>query len=220
MSILTPLPYSPLQTCTMAEKRSRWSSPRLLHVPTAAGWATQRCPCRSMWLQSTQRPPQKWYVVALSFTQRHVWNFVRTAINNRTHLDLCCLTSEEVIFLFFLEHALHCYISFTVLLHIVTALCCQLKVLESNCAALFIDLHCCSFEGKKKDAGFSWVGKKMDPHPKLNSHQFSSDGKCSFIIWCCWTLKLKLSCQGIVWYFLRGELLQACSFFNEKPLVK
>lgn len=115
-----PLSCSPLQTCTMAEKHSQWSSPRPLRVPTAAGWATQRCPCRSMWLQSTQRPPQKWYVVALSFTQQHIWNFIHTAINSGTHLDLCCLTSEEVIF-FFLEHALHCYISFAVLLHIVTA---------------------------------------------------------------------------------------------------
>lgn len=95
-----PLSCSPFQTCTMAEKHSRWSSPRPLHVPTAAGWATQRCPCRSMWLQSTRRPPQKWYVVALSFTQQRIWNFVCTAINNRTRLDLCCVTSEEVIFFF------------------------------------------------------------------------------------------------------------------------
>lgn len=163
MSILTPLPYSLLQTCTMAEKRSRWSSPRPLHVPTAAGWATQRCPCRSMWLQNTQRPPQKWYVVALSFTQRHVRNFVHTAINNRTHLDLCRLTSEEVIFFYFFLSML-CIVTFHSLF------CCtlsqpqplsstELQVLESNCATLFIDLHCCSFEGKK-DAGFSWVGKK------------------------------------------------------------
>lgn len=146
----------------MAEKHSRWSSPRPLRVPTAAGWATQRCPCRSMWLQSTQRPPQKWYVVALSFTQEHVWNFVRTATNNRTHLDLCCLTSEEVIFFFFLS-----------MLYIVTfhsLFCCTLsqpqplssteqQVLESNCAALFIDLHCCSFEGNKMLVLAGWVKK-------------------------------------------------------------
>lgn len=81
-----------------------------LHRDVPAG----ACGCRAH--RDLHRSGTLW----LSFTQQHVWNFVHTTINNQMHLDLCCLTSEEVIF-FFLEHALHCHISFTVLLHIVTA---------------------------------------------------------------------------------------------------
>lgn len=58
---LCPAPFS-LQTCTTAERPSRWSSLRPSPAPTVAGWATRRCPCRSTWLRTTPRPPQKWYV--------------------------------------------------------------------------------------------------------------------------------------------------------------
>lgn len=57
----------------MEVKPSPWNSLKLSRVLTVAGWATRRSPCRSMWLQSTRRPPQKWY----GETLKALWMFVQ-----------------------------------------------------------------------------------------------------------------------------------------------
>lgn len=182
MSILIPL-----QTCTTVEKRSQWSSPRPSHVLTVAGWATQRSPCRSTWLQSTQRPPQKWYVGAeASHTQPSMkpWLDVCADLNNRKHLHFCwfflaclrissqlsklhpllrtSLTLEEPVG--FESMLSRVYILFAVLV-LMSASDSVRKPncnwCQVDCAALFIEAPCFSSDSKKT---LVWTAEKYFVH--------------------------------------------------------
>ena len=55
-----------LQTCITVGRRSPSSSRSPSPVPTAGGWGTQKHLYRNTSLQSTQRPPQKWWVPAMA----------------------------------------------------------------------------------------------------------------------------------------------------------
>lgn len=161
-----------LQTCTTVEKPSQWSSPRPSHVPTVAGWATQRSPCRSTWLQSTQRPPQKWYVCAgvwhLTIYKTFTWFLQMRTDLTSGNISICVAFPHipQIFFLKWQTESGHCRFSMCAVVCLPPLLClivqpsswCQLLTLQGKlkyqwcqvvvCADLFIDVHCFSFDSR------------------------------------------------------------------------